>query len=102
MRLIDADALAAKYMGTPPDYYHTTQIVGEITAAPTVKQEPALWYGGVMRFEDDFTTYGEMYTLICETLMGAGVLDVRPASEERLVWVWKIKAVKLDDEADRG
>lgn len=37
MRLIDADALAARYMGTPPDYYHTTQIVGEITAAPTVK-----------------------------------------------------------------
>lgn len=37
MRLIDADALAARYMGTPPDYYHTSQIVGEITAAPTVK-----------------------------------------------------------------
>lgn len=40
MRLIDADALAAKYMGQPPDYYHTSQIVGEITAAPTVKLVP--------------------------------------------------------------
>ena len=37
MRLIDADALAAKFMGQPPDYYHTAQVVGEITAAPTVK-----------------------------------------------------------------
>ena len=36
MRPIDADALAAKYMEKPPDYYHTSQIVGEITAAPTV------------------------------------------------------------------
>lgn len=36
-RLIDADALAAKFMGQPPDYFHTAQIVGEITAAPTVK-----------------------------------------------------------------
>lgn len=36
MRPIDADTLAAKYMEKPPDYYHTSQIVGEITAAPTV------------------------------------------------------------------
>lgn len=38
-RLIDADALAARYMSAPPDYYHTTQIVGEITSAPTVKMQ---------------------------------------------------------------
>lgn len=39
MRLIDADALAERYMSIPPDYYHTTQIVGEITSAPTVKMQ---------------------------------------------------------------
>lgn len=54
MRLIDADALAARYMGTPPDYYHTTQIVGEITAAPTVKQ-------------DQFTEWFEKWSLTPET-----------------------------------
>ena len=39
MRLIDADALAARYMSAPPDYYHTSHIVGEITSAPTVKTQ---------------------------------------------------------------
>ena len=39
MRLIDADALAARYMSAPPDYYHTSHIVGEITSAPTVKMQ---------------------------------------------------------------
>lgn len=39
MRLINADALAAKYMSVPPDYYHTTQIVGAIAFAPTVKMQ---------------------------------------------------------------
>ena len=38
-RLIDADALAARYMSAPPDYYHTSHIVGEITSAPTVKTQ---------------------------------------------------------------
>ena len=48
-RLIDADALAAKFMGQPPDYYHTSQVVGEITAAPTV-----------MRDMDEFTRTARM------------------------------------------
>ena len=39
MRPIDADALAARYMSAPPDYYHTSHIVGEITSAPTVKTQ---------------------------------------------------------------
>lgn len=36
MRLIDAETLAAHFMCLPPGYYHTSYIVGEITAAPTV------------------------------------------------------------------
>lgn len=36
MRLIDAEALAQHFMNKQPDYYHTSYIVGEITAAPTV------------------------------------------------------------------
>ena len=38
MRLIDAHALAAHFMCLPPDYYHTSYIVGEIMAAPTVHE----------------------------------------------------------------
>jgi predicted RNA-binding Zn-ribbon protein involved in translation (DUF1610 family) len=50
MRLIDADALAAKFMGQPPDYFHTAQIVGEITAAPTI--------GGLISMVEDALLIG--------------------------------------------
>lgn len=40
MRLIDVDALMYRFMDKPPDYYHTSYIVGEINAAPTVDVVP--------------------------------------------------------------
>ena len=61
MRPIDADSLAAKYMKKPPDYYHTSQIVGEIAAEPTIggwinendtdSAETFMWYTDVEEVE---------------------------------------------------
>ena len=40
MRLIDADALMYRFIDKPPDYYHTSYIVGEINTSPTVDVVP--------------------------------------------------------------
>lgn len=74
MRPIDADALAAKYMEKPPDYYHTSQIVGEITAAPTVDD----WISVENRLPEEGT-----WVLACEK-DGFMFIDVRENGE------WKI------------
>ena len=58
MRHIDADALAAKYLEKPPDYYHTSQIVGEIAAAPTLDDD---WIGVEDRLPEEGT-----WVLACE------------------------------------
>lgn len=40
MRLGDLDALMHRFMDKPPEYYHTSYIVGEINIAPTVDAVP--------------------------------------------------------------
>jgi DNA-directed RNA polymerase subunit RPC12/RpoP len=42
MRLGDLDALMHRFMDKPPDYYHTSYIVGEINTTPTVDVVPVV------------------------------------------------------------
>lgn len=47
--LISRKAAMDLFMGKPPDYYHSSYIVGEINCLPSVETEPVkqgVWYCG--------------------------------------------------------
>lgn len=58
MRLGDLDALMHHFMDKPPEYYHTSYIVGEINIAPTVDAVPVVrcedcWHGVILYSDND-------------------------------------------------
>ena len=72
--MIDAETLAAHFMCLPPGYYHTSYIVGEITAAPTVH--------GL----DSEKEQTKMTRCVCGALLVYRGRDVCPKCGRKVMW----------------